>query len=182
MKDGRAQDPLTDAAGDGAIAQTKPTGLSADEVTARVAMGQNNVGGERTSRTVGEILRANIFTRFNLLLGTLFTAIVTVGQMQDALFGIVLVANALIGIVQELRAKRTLDHLAVLSAPCANVVRDGTEEKVPIDAVARTIPSATIWSPARRLTRSSSTTASIGTFSSVPSRTTLAHGALSTAR
>ena len=135
MKDGRAQDPSTDAAGSGAIAQTGPTGLSADEVAARVAMGQNNVGGERTSRSVGEILRANIFTRFNLLLGTLFIAIVAVGQLQDALFGIVLVANALIGIVQELRAKRTLDHLAVLSAPCTSVVRDGTEKKVPIDAV-----------------------------------------------
>jgi cation-transporting ATPase E len=135
MKDDHAQNPLADAAGGGAFAQTKLTGLSADEVAARVARGESNVSGERTSRTVGEIFRANILTRFNFLLGTLFAAIIAVGQLQDALFGIVLVANALIGIVQELRAKRTLDRLAVLNAPFASVVRDGTGEKIPIDAV-----------------------------------------------
>jgi cation-transporting P-type ATPase E len=111
------------------------TGLSAHEVAARVAAGQVNVGGERTSRTVGDILRANILTRFNLILGVLLAAIVAVGQLQDALFGVVLVTNALIGVVQELRAKRTLDHLAVLNAPFARVVRDGAEEVIPIEEV-----------------------------------------------
>jgi len=133
--DGREFEPLTHAVGTPVIAQTKPTGLSADEVATRITMGQSNVGGERTSRTVIEILRANVLTRFNLLLGSMFVAIVAIGRLQDALFGIVLVANALIGIVQELRAKRTLDHLAVLSAPNARVIRDGTETNVTIDAV-----------------------------------------------
>lgn len=135
MKEGGAHDRLTAAADISAITQTRPTGLSANEVAARIAMGQTNVSDERTSRTVGEILRANIFTRFNVLLGTLLMAIIAVGQLQDALFGIVLVANALIGIVQELRAKSTLDHLAVLNAPRATVLRDGAEQEVPIDAV-----------------------------------------------
>jgi len=58
----------------------------------------------------GEILRANILTRFNLILGVLMAVILAVGQLQDALFGIVLVANALIGIAQELRAKRHASH------------------------------------------------------------------------
>lgn len=101
----------------------------------RIALGQTNVSGERTSRTVGEILRANIVTRFNFILGALLAAILAVGQLQDALFGIVLVANALIGIVQELRAKRTLDRLAVLNAPHARVVRDGAEHEVPVEDV-----------------------------------------------
>jgi cation-transporting ATPase E len=135
MTKGPVENPLTAVVGSGIVTETKLTGLSADEVAARVAKGQSNVGGERASRTVGEILRANIVTRFNLLLGTLFVAIVAVGQIRDALFGTVLVANALIGIVQELRAKYTLDHLAVLSETLTSVVRNGTEERVTIDAV-----------------------------------------------
>jgi cation-transporting ATPase E len=114
---------------------TRPSGLDAHEVSERVERGQTNQSGERTSRTVGEILRSNVVTRFNLLLGALLAAILAVGQLQDALFGIVLVANALIGIVQELRAKRTLDQLAVLYAPHTRVVRDGVEHDVPVGAV-----------------------------------------------
>ena len=115
--------------------ETRPAGLDAREVAIRVERGETNLSDERTSRAVGEILRSNILTRFNLLLGTLLAAILAVGQPQDALFGIVLVANALIGIVQELRAKRTLDRLAVLNAPRARVVRDGLEHEVPVGAV-----------------------------------------------
>jgi cation-transporting ATPase E len=111
------------------------TGLTTDDVAARVADGQTNAGGERTSRSFAEILRANIFTRFNLILGTLLVAILAVGQLQDALFGIVLVSNSLIGIVQEVRAKRTLDNLAVLNAPRARVVRDGSTSDIDVDEV-----------------------------------------------
>jgi cation-transporting ATPase E len=115
--------------------ETPSTGLTADDVAARVARGQTNASGERTSRSVAEILRANIFTRFNFILGTLLVAILAVGQFRDALFGIVLVSNSLIGIVQELRAKRTLDQLAVLSAPRARVVRDNATREVAVGDV-----------------------------------------------
>jgi len=137
MADPPVRHSVDDAAGLGLVPGqvTGPAGLTAGEVARRVAAGQVNVGGERTSRTVGEILRANILTRFNLLLGILFVAIVVVGQLQDALFGIVLFTNALIGIIQELRAKRTLDQLAVLNAPSARVVREGVSEEVAIEAV-----------------------------------------------
>lgn len=114
---------------------TALTGLTADDVAARVARGQTNASGERTSRSFAEILRANIFTRFNFILGTLLVAILLVGQVQDALFGIVLVSNALIGIVQEVRAKRTLDQLAVLNAPRARVVRDDSTIDVAVNEV-----------------------------------------------
>jgi cation-transporting ATPase E len=106
-------------------AETPPTGLTDAEVRERVAQGLINDGGERTSRTYREIIKANVFTRFNAILGTMLVIVLAVGDPRDALFGIILVANSLIGIVQEVRAKRTLDQLAVLAAPRARVVRDG---------------------------------------------------------
>src|SRR3974390_1875801 len=115
------------------IAVTPPAGLSSAQFGERGSRGLTNAGGERTSRSVAEILRANIFTRFNLLLGVLLAVILAVGQPQDALFGIVLVTNALIGIGQELRAKRTLDRLAVLSAPRVRVIRDGAPADIAVE-------------------------------------------------
>jgi cation-transporting P-type ATPase E len=115
--------------------ETPATGLTEAEVRERVERGQANATAERTSRTYGEILRANIFTRFNAILGTLLVVILSIGEPQDALFGIVLVSNALIGIVQEIRAKRTLDQLAVLSEPRVRVVRDGETQEVMVDDV-----------------------------------------------
>jgi cation-transporting ATPase E len=88
-----------------------------------------------TSRTVGEIVRANVVTRFNAILGTLLAVILVVGPIQDALFGIVLVSNAAIGIFQELRAKRTLDRLALIAAGDCVVVRDGERLRVGVDEV-----------------------------------------------
>ncbi len=80
-------------------------------------------------------MRANVFTRFNAILGTMLALILVFGSPADGLFGIVLVVNALIGIVQEYRAKRTLDRLAVLSAPIARVVRDGASVEIPLEQV-----------------------------------------------
>jgi cation-transporting ATPase E len=114
-------------------ALTPPAGLSSAQVAERRSRGLTNAGGGRTSRSVAEILRANILTRFNLILGVLLAVIVIVGQPQDALFGIVLVTNALIGIGQEVRAKRTLDRLAVLSAPRVRVIRDGSPRDIAVD-------------------------------------------------
>ena len=114
---------------------TPAAGLTDAEVRERVAKGLVNDTGERTSRTFAEIVRANVFTRFNAILGTMLVVILAAGRPKDALFGIVLVFNSLIGIVQELRAKRTLDRLAVLSAPRAVVVRDGDVRELPVDEV-----------------------------------------------
>jgi cation-transporting P-type ATPase E len=100
-------------------------GLASDEVAARVRSHEINDVPAAPTRTVTDILRANLLTPFNALLGGLLAVILVVGPIQDALFGVVLVANALVGIVQELRAKRSLDHLALLSAPRARILRDG---------------------------------------------------------
>ena len=115
--------------------QTGLAGLTADEVADRVARGEVNGEGGRTSRTLREIAKANILTRFNAILGTMLALILVFGSPIDGLFGIVLVVNALIGIVQELRAKRTLDRLAVLNAPIARAVRDGQLIKIAVEDV-----------------------------------------------
>jgi cation-transporting ATPase E len=123
---GTAAEPLHD---------TADTGLTAAEVQDRVARGLTNDAGTRTSRTLGEIVRANVFTRFNAILGAALVAIFVIGGLQDATFGIILVVNSGIGIFQELRAKRTLDKLAVLSAPRARVVRGGEATEVAVETV-----------------------------------------------
>jgi cation-transporting ATPase E len=110
--------------------ETAAAGLTAAGVAQRVSLGRTNATTVRTSRTVGEIIRVNVLTVFNAVLVTLFALVLATGRWQNGLFGLVVVANAGIGIVQEVRAKRTLDRLAVLDAPRARVLRDGTEEEI----------------------------------------------------
>ena len=110
-------------------------GLTQVETLERRGRGEINFVNEQTSRTVSDILKNNIFTRFNALLGGLFVAILLVGGRQDALFGLILIANTAIGIFQELRAKRALDHLRLLIVPKAHVVRDAVVQDVPVDNI-----------------------------------------------
>jgi len=105
--------------------ETTIEGLSSDDVARRISDGRTNDVPNPTSRTISQIIKANVFTPFNLLLGILLAIILAVGEYRDALFGFVLVGNALIGIVQEVRSKRSLDALAVLNAPQSTVRRDG---------------------------------------------------------
>ena len=114
---------------------TATEGLTQQEVAERVARGQVNDVPAVPSRTVGQIVRANVFTRFNALLGSLLVVILIVGPIQDALFGFVLIANSGVGIFQELRAKRTLDGLAVLTSPQGRIVRDGEVREAPVTEV-----------------------------------------------
>ena len=115
--------------------RTPATGLTAAQVADRVAAGRTNAVEVRTSRTIGEIVRTNVFTVFNGLLTALFVCILLTGRWQNGLFGLVIVANSAIGIFQEVRAKRTLDRLAVLNAPRARVVRDGSVTEVEVGDV-----------------------------------------------
>ncbi len=110
-------------------------GLTQSEVAERVARGEVNDVPTAPSRTVWQIVRANVFTRFNALLGSLLVVMLIVGPIQDALFGLVLIANAAIGIFQELRAKQTLDRLAVLTSPHARIVREGQVREAPVTEV-----------------------------------------------
>jgi cation-transporting ATPase E len=105
--------------------------LTEAEAQARVAAGRANTVTDQTSRPVSEIVRANVLTRFNALLGSLLIVILIVGPPQDALFGIILVLNTMVGIVQEVRAKRTLDRLVVIGGATATVVRAEGAREVP---------------------------------------------------
>ena len=112
-------------------------GLTNAEVADRRATGQGNSLPDREGRTIGEILRANILTRFNAIIGILALTILVIGSPIDALFGIILVLNAAIGIVQELAAKRALDRLRVQMAPTVTVVRESVEIVIVASEVVR---------------------------------------------
>ena len=101
------------------------TGLTAAQVADAVALGHTNKQDNSSSRSFVAILRANIFTLFNAIVGTSFLALLALGQWKDALFGLAVVANVLIGVIQEYRSKRTLDRISLLHAPHARVRRDG---------------------------------------------------------
>jgi cation-transporting ATPase E len=97
---------------------------------------------EPSSRSVSSIVAGNVFTLFNAIIGVFFVLILSLGLVADAVFGLIAIVNSYIGIRQELKAKRTLDELAVLVAPHAKVLRDGAvvsllaDEVVPGDVVA----------------------------------------------
>ena len=91
----------------------------------RVARGLSNAVPAAPTRTVGQIVRANVLTPINFVVGTLAALVIAAGSPKDALFGGVIIANSVIGVVQELRAKAVLDQLSVVNAPRAHAVRDG---------------------------------------------------------
>ncbi|MFI8084249.1 HAD-IC family P-type ATPase [Kitasatospora sp. NPDC086009] len=105
-------------------------GLSTAEVAERVARGDVNDVPVRSSRSTREIVRANVFTRFNAIIGVMFGIILVVGPIQDGLFGLVIVANTAIGIIQEMRAKKTLDSLALIGEARPQVRRDGAVQQI----------------------------------------------------
>lgn len=106
-------------------------GLSAAEVAERVARGAVNRVKDRTSRSVASIVRENVLTLFNAIIVGASIIVLLFGDLRDGIFGGVMIINAVIGIVSELRAKRTLDSLAIVDAPQASVLRDGTLSVIP---------------------------------------------------
>ncbi len=125
-------DPESRSRPDGVAQESLPQGLTAAEVKARVDAGQVNVTPRPGGRTTWDIIRGNVFTWFNLILGVLFVAMVSFGSWKDALFGSILVINTVIGIVQEMRAKIALDRLSLLTTPAVRVIRDGTVQESPV--------------------------------------------------
>ncbi|MCL2734880.1 MAG: HAD-IC family P-type ATPase, partial [Actinomycetia bacterium] len=117
------------------IATARNPGLSSDEVARLVERGEVNDVPVRSSRSTADIVRANVFTRFNAIIGVLFLIILVVGPIQDGLFGFVIVANTAIGIFQEMRAKRTLDSLALVGEAKPMVRRDGTAAETPTSGI-----------------------------------------------
>lgn len=112
------------------LAGPEAPGLSAQEVAERVADGRVNAFQADSSRSIGSIVRANVFTVFNAIVGSCFAVLLLLGRWQDAVFGLSALANTIIGAWQEFRAKAALDRLALLNAPSARVRRDGQEQEI----------------------------------------------------
>ncbi len=116
--------------------RSEALGLGSQEAAARLAA-RPPAPRARGSRSYADIVRANTLTLFNLVLGSLLALTLALGDPKDALFGGVIVANTLIGIFQEVRAKRVLDRLALLVAPRATVWRDGSMVALPAESLVR---------------------------------------------
>ena len=105
-------------------------GLSADEVSERIALGQVNQTTISTSKSLKEIIIDNVCTYFNLVFTIIAVLLILVGSFRNLTFYIIVIANTLIGIIQELRSKKTLDRLQMLNAPKTVVRRDGVTQTV----------------------------------------------------
>ncbi|MEV6431847.1 HAD-IC family P-type ATPase [Nocardia sp. NPDC051463] len=112
------------------VQATGATGLTTAQVEQRRIDGLTNDVPDRASRSVREIVRANVFTRINAILGVLFVLILATGSIIDGMFGLLIVANSAVGIIQEIRAKRTLDQLAIVSQAKPTVRRDGKSREL----------------------------------------------------
>ncbi|HSN06136.1 MAG TPA: HAD-IC family P-type ATPase [Candidatus Angelobacter sp.] len=113
------------------VALDPAVGLTAAQVAERVAAGQANTIKDRNARSLGDIVRANTFTYFNALIGTLWALMLVSAPFIDSLFGFVIVINTAIGVVQEYRAARTLAKLSLVGQQQALVRRDGVDLEIP---------------------------------------------------
>ncbi|HET9877170.1 MAG TPA: HAD-IC family P-type ATPase, partial [Mycobacterium sp.] len=112
------------------------SGLTDAEVAQRVAEGKTNDVPTRAARSVSEIVRANVFTRINAILGVLLIIVLTTGSLINGMFGLLIIANSVIGMVQEIRAKQTLDRLAIVGQAKPLVRRQsGTQPLLPGEVV-----------------------------------------------
>ena len=108
-------------------------GLTDVQVKERISSGYANLPVDTSSKSVGAIIAENVFTYFNLIFTILAVLLIMVGQWKDLSFMPIIIFNSLIGIIQELKAKSTLDKLNVLNAPTAKVIRNGKEMTIPSD-------------------------------------------------
>jgi cation-transporting P-type ATPase E len=112
------------------------SGLTDVEVAQRVAEGKSNAAPERATRSIAAIVRANVFTRINAILGVLLVIVLATGSLINGLFGLLIVANSVVGMVQEIRAKQTLDKLAIVGQAKPLVRRQsGTRTLAPGEVV-----------------------------------------------
>ena len=108
-------------------------GLNSDQVNEYFENGWSNEPVEPPSKTVPEIIKSNLFTYFNLVFAVLAALLILAGSFRNLTFLPVILANLFIGIIQEIRAKNTLDKLSVLNAPKALVVREGRQFSIPAE-------------------------------------------------
>ena len=107
-------------------------GLTSEQVEEKRRDGRQNTEPEKVTKTTGQILKDNICTLFNLFNVLIAVALALVGAWSNMLFILIIALNTLIGIVQEIHAKKLVDKLSLLSMPMAKVVRDGKLSEIPV--------------------------------------------------
>ena len=110
-------------------------GLTESQVEERKAKGLTNDQGGTVTKSVGQIIAGNLCTLFNLINAILAGLVIFTGSYKNALFMIVIITNLAVGIVQEIRAKKTIDKLSLISAPTAKLLRDGKHISCPVSEV-----------------------------------------------
>lgn len=110
-------------------------GLSTKEVEQKIKENKVNIIPKTPSRTIWQIIRANLFTSFNAINAILAIIVFIAGSPKNALFAFVIIINTLVGIIQEVRAKKVLERLSVISMAHANVVRDGKIKNMEVDEI-----------------------------------------------
>lgn len=111
------------------------TGLTSQEVADRVAAGKTNANTDVKTKSIGQIFKEHAFTLFNFVNVVLGILVLITGQYRNATFMIVVIINLVIGVVQEVRAKRMVDKLSIITANKVRVIRDGVEQEISIDEV-----------------------------------------------
>ena len=106
------------------------TGLTAEQINQRIAENLVNVSNIKTSKSIGSILFKNIFTFFNIMCTIVAGALIFVGAYSDLLFMVIVVLNTTIGIVQEIKAKLTMDKLSLTNSNFTKVIREGEEQEI----------------------------------------------------
>ena len=107
-------------------------GLSESQVAERVSAGLVNIQEDQNSKSVQQIIRSNLMTFFNMINLILAVLIICVGSFKNLFFMGIVICNTAIGIFQEIRAKRTLDKLSLITAAKVSVIRDGEKSKIDI--------------------------------------------------
>lgn len=105
-------------------------GLTSEQVSKRTEENLVNISSVKTCKSIGSILLKNIFTFFNMICLAVSIALIVVGAYSDLLFMVIVTLNTVIGIVQEIRAKKTMDKLSLTNSNFVKVLRDGDEEEV----------------------------------------------------
>lgn len=110
-------------------------GLSDEQVKTRIEEGLVNDIGRGSTKTIPQIIISNIFTIFNMITFSVAIWLISIGAIEDLFFMVIVSTNIIVGIVQEIRAKKTIDKLSLLSAPTAVVIRNGRQEEIPVNEI-----------------------------------------------
>ena len=113
------------------------TGLTDEEVRQRVEEGFTNRTDISTDKTTKEIVISNVFTYFNLIFLVITILLIMVGSFRNLTFLPIIIGNTVIGIVQEIRAKKTLEKMSLLNAPHADVIRNGSVKQISTDELVK---------------------------------------------